>query len=145
MSRPETILKAISRKITPKEGTAKEESVEVGSNLRIPDSELRILWLESRDSRLAASAEDTWRGTFISVPNSGFLGRWHSPQIATAAPPAPRVHSSLLCDEVFEKTFPTHEISWLPLALLDSLTFPPRESGFQHLPHSFSPQEKIRK
>ena len=30
-----------------------------------------------------------------SLPNSGFLGRWHSPQIATAAPPAPRVHSSL--------------------------------------------------
>ena len=22
------------------------------------------------------------------------LGRWHSPQVATAAPPAPRVHSS---------------------------------------------------
>ena len=31
---------------------------------------------------------------FGSLPNSGFLGRWHSPQIATAAPPAPRVHSS---------------------------------------------------
>ena len=46
----DAILKAFSRKRHPKEGSAKEESVEVDSNLRIPDSELRILWLESQDS-----------------------------------------------------------------------------------------------
>ena len=46
---------------------------------------------------MATSAEDAWRGTFLTEIESQLrllLGRWHSPQVATAAPPAPRVHSS---------------------------------------------------
>jgi len=45
-------------------------------------------------------------------------------------------------DEAFEKRFPTHEISLLPLPLLDSFTLGPRESRYGHLPRSFSVHEK---